>query len=124
MFGRLIGIENAYRSPYVDDIAELKILKTSGGAALKEMMEYQYDYPNAIDMINAHGLSSLWEGIPDSGDVTLQDIKYPGMPTSPVIFESTDRTERLRARQKRRYKKNFETLSNEQIQKIIEEVGP
>ena len=124
MFGRLIGIENAYRSPYVDDIAELKILKTSGGAALKEMMEYQYDYPNAIDMINAHGLSSLWEGIPDSGDVTLQDIKYPGMPTSPIIFESTDRTERLRARQKRRYKKNFETLSNEQIQKIIEEVGP
>jgi len=122
MFGRLVGIENAYQSPYVDQVSDIKALNTSMSTVLSEMRRYEYDYPNALDVMNAHGISALWEGIPDSGDPTLQDISYPGMPTSPVIFESTPQTERLRAKQKRRFVKKFEPLSNTEIQRMLQ--GP
>jgi len=119
-FGRLIGVENRYKNKYIDDIAAKKVSdKFNVGYVTSEMRKYQYDYPNAFDMVGKYGLSSLITGIPGSGVLEdNQPIPYPMLPTQQVIDMSTRQDERLKERLRGKMNPKFKPFSQDEVKRI------
>ena len=89
------------------------------GYVASEFRKYQYDYPNAFDMIGRYGLSSLVTGIPGSGVLgENQPIGYPMMPTQQVIDNSTLQQQRLVDRFKGKAIPKVEPLSTDEARRI------
>jgi len=83
------------------------------------MRKYQYDYPNAFDMVGKYGLSSLITGIPGSGVLEdNQPIPYPMLPTQQVIDMSTRQDERLKERLRGKMNPKFKPFSQDEVKRI------
>ena len=119
-FGRLFGIENRYHNGYIDEMAAKKVSdKFNVGYIMGEYRKYEYDYPNAFDMIGKYGFSSLVTGIPGSG--ILEDnqlIQYPMSPTKQVIDMSVRQEERLKERLRGKVNPKFKPFSTEDASRI------
>ena len=118
--GRLIGLENRYHNKYTEELAARKAGdKFTVGYVASEFRKYQYDYPNAFDMIGRYGLSSLVTGIPGSGELgENQPIRYPMMPTRQVIDNSILQQQRLVDRFKGKAIPKVKPLSKNEAMRI------
>jgi hypothetical protein len=118
--GRLVGMENRYHNKYMEEVAAKKVSdKFNVGYVASEYRKYQYDYPNAFDMISKYGLSSLVTGIPGSGVLdNNQPKQYPMLPTREVIENSTLQQQRLIDRLKGKATPKIKPFSTEEAKRI------
>jgi hypothetical protein len=89
------------------------------GQYMTERRKYEYNYPNAFDVINQYGLRAMWEGIPNDGRFEQDiDMQYPGMPTREIILQSEKTPERFMGRIRPRYQKKVEIMSESKRDRI------
>lgn len=119
MFGRMVGIENSYSNQYLEDMSDVTVGKMKFGQYMTERRKYEYNYPNAFDVINQYGLRALWEGIPNDGQfIQDSDMQYPGMPTKEIILQSEQTPDRFMGRIIPRYKKKIAPMSDSKRDRI------